>query len=202
MNFLWRWIMENNFILLRNKFAGNVKDAQFTTDFWVEHTENIFAGKENIIFSSEKKNLNRRSYSEVNFNFIKMKCFASFKRNIQWIGIFREEQNRNKKILLKFLNFAFIANFISVVVTATWFFLVEARTLLELARSFLFAITCVMIISWYSTYLWHQRTYADLFHDLEVLITKSKWISPFSVKHNSNDVFSMIIWFSWKNRIN
>lgn len=167
--------MENNFILLRNKFAGNVKDAQFTTDFWVEHTENIFAGKENIIFSSEKKNLNRRSYSEVNFNFIKMKCFASFKRCIQLIGILREEHNRNKEILLKVFNFAYIVNFVVVTLTAAWFFLDEARTLLELAKSVFFSMVGLLISAWYFTYLWHQKTYADLFGELDLIITKSKW---------------------------
>lgn len=107
---------------------------------------------------------------------LKMKSFDLLQIQMQWLGIlpFHRNQNRNQKVIRQFLSCAIFGVFSEFFLTTFWYFAFTASSIIEYAESFYVVAFSVVLLIWYTTYLWHRNDFRTLFLDLDKIVQRSK----------------------------
>lgn len=66
------------------------------------------------------------------------------------------------------------ASCISLALAPAWFFLFEAQTPRENSISLICALNAVLVSSWYLTFIFQSKKFAEIFDELSSIIEKSK----------------------------
>lgn len=101
-----------------------------------------------------------------------METFAILREYMSLIGVLWN-CNRSRHFYI-ILNCVFLALAIIFFLSTFWFFAFAAVTFDEYAASFYFISCSLLMLSWYSNYLWQRSKYVELFTELGIMIEKSE----------------------------
>lgn len=97
--------------------------------------------------------------------------FKSLKIYLRLMGLWKNNAKHHHNPMR---NTILIIFFINYFVTTLWFFAFEAQTFIEYSESLYYTMSTLLVLSWYSIYLYQVENYAEIFANLDILIEKSK----------------------------
>lgn len=127
-----------------------------------------------VSFKLKLSTSNHNTTSNFLFQTNKMKTFDLLRNYIRNLGIFQWSSNRCGNLFTTFLNCVYFGIFMIFFMTTLWYFLFTAQTIIEYAKSFYFMSYAIVVLVWYSTFLWKTDEYAALFKNFDIKVRKSK----------------------------
>lgn len=96
------------------------------------------------------------------------------KNQMTFVVAIRSDLNGRRKILITILNYACFVSILIHWSTITWYFATEAQEPIEYLESLYFVIISSTILALYLQILLMQKSYKQLFKDLDLVVEKSK----------------------------
>lgn len=98
--------------------------------------------------------------------------FTALKNIMCSAGVLHDPNH--SKVAMISANCYFLGVFIFYFISTLWFFCFHAKKLAEYTGCFYFNCCSSLVFTWYSSFVWYRKDFADLFKTLDEMIEKSK----------------------------
>lgn len=103
-----------------------------------------------------------------------MKSFEQFKIYLRRVGLLHRNSSASEK-LEDFTSNCVVLSICAIYwLTASWFFVFTAQTLIQHTESFFFSSTAALIALWYLICLWYKERHAEMFERIDEIMEKSE----------------------------
>ena len=103
-----------------------------------------------------------------------MKYFEKLNVRLHRLGIFQGNPDPKSKWIVIATRSGLLIIYISYFLAPTWYFVFEAQTPREHSESLIFVFASLLVLSWYSAFIFQHEKYADLLDELNSIIENSK----------------------------
>lgn len=123
---------------------------------------------------------------------IEMNYFEEVSAKLHRLGIFHCDPDSKSKRIVIATRCGLFTIYIAYFLASAWYFVFEAETPRKRSESLIYVLGSLLMLSWYSAFLFQSKTYAALTDELNEIVGESKFQMRFINRKHIKNFFSWV----------